>query len=125
MHIATPQVLLLLDADFIVSKDLHAELTQSERASALMEDLTSNRRLIVLPAFETEASLGIEQGGDMALQAQASARPLWHFPLQPCSHTVPRGCLLACCPVCMHPSFRASAPTAGVRGRLDGPSKAV
>jgi hypothetical protein len=69
-------VLLLLDADFIVSKDLHAELTQSERAAALMEDLTNNKKLVVLPAFETEASLGIEQGGDMALQAQASARSL-------------------------------------------------
>jgi hypothetical protein len=67
-------VLLLLDADFIVSKGLHEELTQSERSAALMEDLTTNKRIIVLPAFETDAALGVEAGGAMAMQAQASKR---------------------------------------------------
>lgn len=67
------QVVLLLDADFIVSHDLHEALTQSDKSAALMEDLTANRRVVVLPAFETEGSLGVEAGGDMALQAQASA----------------------------------------------------
>ena len=72
---ACAQVVLLLDADFIVSHDLHEALTQPDKAAALMEDLTANRRAVVLPAFETEASLGVEAGGDMALQAQASALP--------------------------------------------------
>ena len=67
------QVLLLLDADFIASAGLHEFLTQSDKAADLMEDLVDNRRVIVLPAFETEASLGVEAGGEMALKAQASA----------------------------------------------------
>lgn len=66
------QVLLLLDADFIVSKGLHDELTQSDKAAALFDDLTTNKKVIVLPAFETDAALGIEAGGAMALQAQSS-----------------------------------------------------
>ena len=69
-------MLLLLDADFIVSKDLHQTLTQSDRAAALMDDLSNARKLVVLPAFETDASLGVDAGGDMALQAQASRRSL-------------------------------------------------
>ena len=56
------QVLLLLDADFIASAGLHEFLTQSDKAADLMEDLVDNRRVIVLPAFETEASLGVEAG---------------------------------------------------------------
>ncbi len=73
------QVLLLLDADFIASAGLHEFLTQSDKAADLMEDLVDNRRVIVLPAFETEASLGVEAGGEMALKAQASASPLLHL----------------------------------------------
>ena len=70
------QVLLLLDADFIASAGLHEFLTQSDKAADLMEDLVDNRRVIVLPAFETEASLGVEAGGEMALKAQGSESPL-------------------------------------------------
>jgi len=66
------QVLLLLDADFIASAGLHEFLTQDDKAADLMEDLTANRKIIVLPAFETEASLGVQGGGDMALKGQAS-----------------------------------------------------
>ena len=65
-------MLLLLDADFIASAGLHEFLTQSDKASDLLEDLVDNRRVIVLPAFETEASLGMEAGGKMALKAHAS-----------------------------------------------------
>lgn len=65
-------MLLLLDADFIASAGLHEFLTRDDKAADLMEDLTTNRKVIVLPAFETEASLGVEAGGQMALQAQAS-----------------------------------------------------
>ena len=68
------QVLLLLDADFIASAGLHEFLTRDDKAADLMEDLTTNRKVIVLPAFETEASLGVDGGGEMALKAQASAR---------------------------------------------------
>lgn len=66
------QVLLLLDADFIASAGLHEFLTQSGKAADLLEDLVDNRKVIVLPAFETEASLGMEAGGEMALKAHAS-----------------------------------------------------
>lgn len=65
-------MLFLLDADFIASKGLHEELTQSDKSAALLDDLTTNKKVIVLPAFETDAALGIEAGGEMALQAQAS-----------------------------------------------------
>lgn len=65
-------MLLLLDADFIASAGLHEFLTRDDKAADLMEDLTTNRKVIVLPAFETEASLGVEAGGQMALKAQAS-----------------------------------------------------
>lgn len=65
-------MLLLLDADFIASAGLHEFLTRDDKAADLMEDLTTNRKVIVLPAFETEASLGVEAGGQMALQAQGS-----------------------------------------------------
>ena len=67
------QVLLLLDADFIASAGLHEFLTRDDKAADLMEDLVANRKVIVLPAFETEASLGVDGGGEMALKAQASA----------------------------------------------------
>lgn len=70
------QVLLLLDADFIASAGLHEFLTKDDKAADLMEDLTVNRKVIVLPAFETEASLGVDGGGEMALKAQASASSL-------------------------------------------------
>ena len=72
-------MLLLLDADFIASAGLHEFLTRDDKAADLMEDLAVNRKVIVLPAFETEASLGVEGGGDMALKAQASA----HAPRHP------------------------------------------
>ena len=79
------QVLLLLDADFIASAGLHEFLTRDDKAADLMEDLVTNRRVIVLPAFETEASLGVDGGGEMALKAQASARSLSpQFVMHPC-----------------------------------------
>ncbi|CAL5227189.1 g10104 [Coccomyxa viridis] len=71
---ADTDVLLLLDADFIASAGLHEFLTRDDKAADLMEDLTTNRKVIVLPAFETEASLGVDGGGEMALKAQASTK---------------------------------------------------
>jgi len=68
-------VLLLLDADFLVSKGVHEALSSSEKASALMQDLTANKKVIVLPAFETPRSLSEETGREYALQAQACAHP--------------------------------------------------
>lgn len=65
------QVLLLLDADFLVSKGVHEALTASDKASALNDDLTANKRVIVLPAFETPRSLSEETGRTYALEAQA------------------------------------------------------
>ena len=73
------QVLLLLDADFIASAGLHEFLTKDDKAANLMEDLTVNRKVIVLPAFETEASLGVDGGGEMALKAQASASSFYFY----------------------------------------------
>ncbi len=69
---AVPQVLLLLDADFLVSKGVHEALTATDKAPALMEDLTANKKIIVLPAFETPRTLSEETGKAYALQAQAS-----------------------------------------------------
>ena len=69
------QVLLLLDADFLVSKGVHEALTALDKASALMEDLTANKKVIVLPAFETPRSLSEEEGREYALQAQSSECP--------------------------------------------------
>ena len=70
---AALQVVLLLDADFVVSAGLHERLSTSTQFSALAEDTAAQRNAIVLPAFETEASLGIEQGSAVATKAQASA----------------------------------------------------
>lgn len=69
---AVPQVLLLLDADFLVSEGVHEALTATDKAAALMEDLTANKKIIVLPAFETPRTLSEETGKSYALQAQAS-----------------------------------------------------
>ncbi len=65
------QVLLLLDADFLVSKGVHEALTASDKASALVDDLTANKRVIVLPAFETPRSLSEDTGRTYALEAQS------------------------------------------------------
>ena len=65
------QALLLLDADFLVSKGVHEALTATDKASALMDDLTANKRVIVLPAFETPRSLSEDTGRTYALEAQA------------------------------------------------------
>lgn len=65
--------MLLLDADFVVSAGLHEKLSGEMQFKALTEDTAFQRNAIVLPAFETEASLGIDQGGEIATQAQASA----------------------------------------------------
>lgn len=69
---ATTEVVLLLDADFVVSTGLHEKLSNSHEFGALVEDTATHRTAIVLPAFETEASLGIDQGSLVASQAQQS-----------------------------------------------------
>ena len=66
------QVVLLLDADFVVSTGLHEKLSSATEFAALIEDTAMHHSAIVLPAFETEASLGMEQGSAVASQAQAS-----------------------------------------------------
>lgn len=74
-HAVAPQVVLLLDADFVVSTGLHEKLSNSHEFGALVEDTATHRTAIVLPAFETEASLGIDQGSLVASQAQQSEPP--------------------------------------------------
>ncbi|KAK9796664.1 hypothetical protein WJX73_002272 [Symbiochloris irregularis] len=69
---AATEVVLLLDADFVVSAGLHERLSASTQFAALTEDTAAQRNAIVLPAFETEASLGIEAGGQIATDAQKS-----------------------------------------------------
>ena len=64
------QVVLALDADFIVSEGLHESLSQPSASSALLEDVSIQRNVIVIPAFETEGSLGLEKGGEIATLAQ-------------------------------------------------------
>jgi len=61
---------LALDADFVVSAGLHEKLSSSEASAALLEDVSIQRNVVVLPAFETETSLGLEKGGDIANLAQ-------------------------------------------------------
>ena len=67
------QVVLLLDADFVVSTGLHERLSKTTEFQALVQDTADQRNAIVLPAFETEASLGMDQGSQVARQAQLSA----------------------------------------------------
>lgn len=64
------QVVLALDADFIVSSGLHESLTAPVASAALLEDVSIQRNVIVIPAFETEGSLGLDKGGDIATLAQ-------------------------------------------------------
>ena len=64
------QVVFSVDADFIISQGLHESLTTAGAASALLEDVSIQRNVIVIPAFETEGSLGLEKGGDIATLAQ-------------------------------------------------------
>ena len=64
------QVVLSLDADFLVSAGLHEKLSSPEASAALLEDVSIQRNVVVLPAFETETSLGLEKGGDIANLAQ-------------------------------------------------------
>lgn len=65
-------MLLLLDADFVVSKGLHARLTAEPAFQALVEDTCTHRAAIVLPAFETDSSMSVDQGGLTAFNAQQS-----------------------------------------------------
>ena len=62
-----------LDADFVVSAGLHERLSSPEAAEALAEDLNIHRNIVVIPAFETESSLGLEKGGEIATRCQHSA----------------------------------------------------
>lgn len=64
------QVVLALDADFVVSAGLHEKLSGPEASSALLEDVSIQRNVVVIPAFETESSLGLEKGGEIANLAQ-------------------------------------------------------
>ena len=64
------QVILAVDADFLVVPGLHEKLSGSDAAKALLEDLTMRRQVVVLPAFETDATLGIEAGAQIAIKAQ-------------------------------------------------------
>ena len=69
------QVGLSLDADFLVSAGLHEKLSSAEASAALLEDVSIQRNVVVLPAFETETSLGLEKGGDIANLAQRCKCP--------------------------------------------------
>ena len=71
-HAQTPpwQVILLLDADFVVSKGLHERLSEERHFKALVEDTTTHRAAVVLPAFETDAALSADEGGMTAYTAQ-------------------------------------------------------
>jgi len=77
----TVQVVLSLDADFLVSAGLHEKLSSPEASAALLEDVSIQRNVVVLPAFETETSLGLEKGGDIANLAQRCEIP---FPSHGC-----------------------------------------
>ena len=67
-----------LDADFVVSANLHEKLSAPEAAAALLEDVSIQHNVIVLPAFETEISLGLERGSEVATKAQQGEPPLLH-----------------------------------------------
>ena len=61
---------MAVDADFLIVPGLHEKLSGADAARALLEDLTMRRQVVVLPAFETDAALGIEQGAQIAIRAQ-------------------------------------------------------
>ena len=71
--VSCKQVLLLLDADFVVSKGLHEKLSEEKHFRALVEDTVTHRAAIVLPAFETDAALSADAGGQTAFTAQQGA----------------------------------------------------
>ena len=64
------QVVLALDADFVLSSGLHESLSTPDASRALLEDVSIQRNVIVIPAFETEGSLGLEKGAEVATLAQ-------------------------------------------------------
>ena len=70
-------MVLALDADFIVSAGLHEKLSSPEASTALLEDVSIQHNVIVLPAFETESSLGLDKGGEIANKAQ-QGQHLWN-----------------------------------------------
>ena len=63
-------MVLALDADFVVSAGLHEKLSGPATSAALLEDVSIQRNVVVLPAFETESSLGLDRGSDIATKAQ-------------------------------------------------------
>lgn len=71
---ATTDVVLALDADFVVSAGLHEKLSAQDASAALLEDVSIQRNVVVLPAFETESSLGLEKGGEIANLAQQATK---------------------------------------------------
>ncbi len=81
------QVILAVDADFLVMPGLHEKLSGPDAAKALLEDLTMRRQVVVLPAFETDAALGIEHGAQIAIKAQTGPLPPPPPPTPHCSHS--------------------------------------
>ena len=71
--IDTLQVLLLADVDFLVSAGLHERLSEPTANEALVQDTTTHRQVIVLPAFETDPKMTIAEGSDSADRAINSA----------------------------------------------------
>ncbi|KAK9825605.1 hypothetical protein WJX74_010038 [Apatococcus lobatus] len=71
---AGSDVILAVDADFLVVPGLHEKLSGSDAAKALLEDLTMRRQVVVLPAFETDAALGIDAGAQIAVKAQTGTK---------------------------------------------------
>lgn len=63
-------MVLALDADFVVSAGLHEKLSGPHASTALLEDVSIQHNVVVLPAFETESSLGLDKGSEVATKAQ-------------------------------------------------------
>lgn len=71
---AQTRLVFLLDVDFLPNYDLHDALTHEDTWESILEATHKQRKVFVVPAFETNQSLKIEDGISMASEAASASK---------------------------------------------------
>jgi len=71
---ARTRLIFLLDADFLPNTGLRTALLQPDAWRAALRATHVDKQILVVPAFETEASLSLENGGEVASLASTSSK---------------------------------------------------
>ena len=71
---ARTRLIFLLDVDFLPNRALRESVTSQENWESLLEATHKKRKVIVVPAFETDPTLKIEDGIQVAVQASTASK---------------------------------------------------